>query len=284
MVKTSQNDNGCPFDQPWGRLAEFVRGIDRESDREASRSSLEELITGLGQLVPFDGATLYLSDAVGDLTETLSLGSPVSFLNYLSLGENSGLQGWAAINRQPVLIPVRRNPESSIEGGEYRAIMAIPLVSGDAVRGVINLGSFVAGTYDDRSLFLAELATGYLALHIDNVILKRRNNALCIKLNDSQQEPGPQTAPQDMVSKLHEAAQTAAEVNHEINNPLSVIIGNVQCLVMEKVATTQKSLSRLRRIESAALRISQANRRLGIIRSLIEDEQTIITRTESVVE
>ncbi len=44
----------------------------------------------------------------------------------------------------------------------------------------------------------------------------------------------------------------------------------MQCLVMEKAATNQKALSRMRRIEAAALRIAKANRRLGQIKSLVE--------------
>jgi hypothetical protein len=39
---------------------------------------------------------------------------------------------------------------------------------------------------------------------------------------------------------------------------------------MEKAATNQKALSRMRRIEAAALRIAKANRRLGQIKSLVE--------------
>ncbi len=78
------------------------------------------------------------------------------------------------------------------------------------------------------------------------------------------------TAGPELIGRLHEAAQMAASVNHEINNPLSVIVGNVQCLVMEKAATNQKALSRMRRIEAAALRIAKANRRLGQIKSLVE--------------
>jgi signal transduction histidine kinase len=51
-------------------------------------------------------------------------------------------------------------------------------------------------------------------------------------------------------------------ISHEVNNSLSVIIGNVQCLLMEKESTDDRSLDRLHRIESAAIKIGVVNKRL----------------------
>jgi K+-sensing histidine kinase KdpD len=70
-------------------------------------------------------------------------------------------------------------------------------------------------------------------------------------------------------------------ISHEVNNSLSVIIGNVQCLIMEKVATSDQSRDRLQRIESAAVKINTINKRLLQVPSLTkhgdknQDEITI---------
>ena len=70
-------------------------------------------------------------------------------------------------------------------------------------------------------------------------------------------------------------------ISHEVNNSLSVIIGNVQCLIMEQVATGDQSRDRLQRIESAAVKIGAINKRLLKVPSLMkqgdknQDEVTI---------
>ena len=71
------------------------------------------------------------------------------------------------------------------------------------------------------------------------------------------------------------ASQTVA-INHRINNALAVIIGNLQCLHWEKGVTNRKALSRLRRIEAAALMITTTNEKLQNLTSRTQPQSTTV--------
>lgn len=249
-----------------------IIGLSSPVDTEGPLRDLAvSLVKRLKDLIPFDGATVHLMSATTNrLEELVSVGRRVQFLSYLSLGSGLGLEGWVATNRRPTRIPARKKDVLSEPDGHYRSILSIPLLFGDQVIGVVNLGCFAADVYDDEKLLLAELVAAPLGASMQvlrlNDDLREERQASCHQAN--QEPDSPPTA--NLVVRLREAARLAASVNHEINNPLAVIVGNIQCLVMEKAAVSQKELSRMRRIEAAALRISKANRRLGGICSLVE--------------
>jgi C4-dicarboxylate-specific signal transduction histidine kinase len=63
--------------------------------------------------------------------------------------------------------------------------------------------------------------------------------------------------------ELAAAIGLLTSISREINDPLAVIVGNVQCLLAQRSALDQKGLSRLKRIETSALRISEISRKLA---------------------
>ncbi|HWR83623.1 MAG TPA: hypothetical protein VN285_09990 [Candidatus Deferrimicrobium sp.] len=83
-------------------------------------------------------------------------------------------------------------------------------------------------------------------------------NTKCTNANQVQDQPG-RGIPDEGFTEI---AATMAAINNGINNALSVIVGNIQCLLLEGISSDQKSLSRLRRIEGAALQISTLNRKV----------------------
>ena len=71
--------------------------------------------------------------------------------------------------------------------------------------------------------------------------------------------------------KLAAVVDLAATINHEINNPLAVIVGQVQCLLFEDRRLSDRAVDRLRKVEAAALKIGDVNRRLLNIDSIVTD-------------
>jgi len=235
------------------------------SDKSAS------LLKRLKDLIPFDGATVHLVSRVSRrLEELVSVGRRVQFLSYLSLGSGLGLEGWVAANRRPTRIPLRKKDFLSEPDGHYRSILSIPLLYGEELVGVVNLGCFAADIYDDEKLRMAEMVAGPLGVSLQMLQLDEELNRTRAEVQQHSTGERNVLSGANLMVRLREAARLAASVNHEINNPLAVIVGNIQCLVMEKSAVSQKELSRMRRIEAAALRVSKANRRLSGICSLVE--------------
>lgn len=54
-----------------------------------------------------------------------------------------------------------------------------------------------------------------------------------------------------------------AEVQHRINNPLAVVLGNVQFLLLKSDNLDEKLVKRLKVVEKAALKISEVNQQLS---------------------
>jgi len=61
--------------------------------------------------------------------------------------------------------------------------------------------------------------------------------------------------------------ETAVTVNHEINNPLTAILGNVQLLLMKRRELDDELAAKLQIIETSALKIRDVTQRLLKIRS-----------------
>jgi len=66
--------------------------------------------------------------------------------------------------------------------------------------------------------------------------------------------------------------QLAVSINHEINNPLSVITGNVEYLLFLGKSLDEKTKERLQIIHGESQRIAEINRKLLEIQSLVSDK------------
>ena len=77
-------------------------------------------------------------------------------------------------------------------------------------------------------------------------------------MTESDNEPeNPRTAAQDEVAryrlKLEETADLVARIRHEINNPLTGVLGQAQLLLREDLS--ERSRKRVKTIEDLALRL-----------------------------
>ena len=67
--------------------------------------------------------------------------------------------------------------------------------------------------------------------------------------------------------RLSAIVETAVAVNHEVNNPLTAILGNVQLLLLKRNDLDQDLVARLKTIETSALKIKDVTQRLMRINS-----------------
>lgn len=228
-----------------------------------------QLIQGI---VIFDAATLYLLHRDRDrLEEVAGLGGRVELLSFLSVGAGRGLSGWTAHNRKPLLLSERSSISSFDPDSEYASFLSLPLLAGEELIGVLNLGSGKARAFTDDDVKLLTIVADQLALSIERVNYQKRVKSIRSDLQQAREQLQQVQTKKPVTDRLGEIAPLAAAINHGINNALSVIVGNVQCLLWEKAAADQKSLSRLRRIESAALQISSLNRKVLELRVMVQD-------------
>ncbi len=62
--------------------------------------------------------------------------------------------------------------------------------------------------------------------------------------------------------RLTAVLETAVTVNHEVNNPLQAIIGNIQLLLMKKENLDEGTIDKLKAIEESALKINNVTQKL----------------------
>ncbi|MDX9856322.1 MAG: GAF domain-containing protein [candidate division Zixibacteria bacterium] len=238
-------------------IAAYCRG------KAPTPSTFVEVLKMIKTILPFDGATLYLkNDRADRYDEVASLGERVEPISFLRIGQGKGLTGWAAASKKPVLLADR--PESTDFEGDvlFRSFMSLPLLIDGDVLGVVNLGCRRPKAFEQKDVRLMTVVADQLAISIERQLfqqeIERKNNALAEAHNQLLLAHSQKVA----AEKLRVVLKMAAVINHQINNPLAVIVGNIQCLFAEGEVPNQKVLSRLRRIEAAALHVGAINRKL----------------------
>jgi hypothetical protein len=119
--------------------------------------------------------------------------------------------------------------------------------------GEITLNVLFAGSFKDSELlfsrFRSFLAEMYLPLGYDEI-----TRAFKQLLDDHRQVIKGE--------RIAAILETAVAVNHEINNPLTAILGNTQLILLNKDKLSKDLLAKINIIEKSALRIRQVTQKL----------------------
>lgn len=235
-------------------------------------STYQSVLERLADTVPYDAATLYLQDAESrGYQERALVNSKVELLSFLSVGQGTGLTGFVSATERPLLLSERNKQDSFDPNKDFATILAVPLKSGAGVTGVIALGCRAPRALTEKHVRLMSIVADHLAVCVERREYERtitRQHKELAEAHRRLKEAQERLVAQETLANV---AHLAATVNHEINNPLAIVIGNVQCMLVENAAMTQKAVARLHRIEEAALRISETNRKLIDINQLVSE-------------
>ena len=203
-----------------------------------------------GSILLLDGDELVFRVALGEMAEAIS---PIR----LKLGQ--GIAGWVAQEGRPLLVPrVEEDPRfysqiDQISSFRTRSILCVPLKSRDHVVGVIEVINKNSADFVEDDLYWLTMVASSAAMAIENAQLYEQTQAQVSLLEDANmvlketQEKLVQTA------KLASIGQLSAGVAHEINNPLSIILGFAETI--PKLATLDPVLERpIETIQREALR------------------------------
>jgi len=250
-------------------------------DNQADRATYTAVLELIQPLVPFDAATLFAMDrSRRRLDECATLGQRVEVLGFLRMGLGDGLAGWIAEEGKPIMLSARNETEGFDPEADFATVLGVPLRIADTVIGVLSVGCRKPRALAEKHVRLLSLIADQLAVAME----RRQFEQTLVRQRDELVEAQShlRTMQQQLIAqeRLAGIAALAAEVSHQINNPLAVIVGNVQCLVLEQEGLTQKAVSRLQRIEEAALRIRDVNRKLLHVHTIVADQQPSVAGTE----
>lgn len=174
-------------------------------------------------------------------------------------GEREALQQIEQLE-QTLLVQLRRTWSvkslfMTLDLTEPAGIFSYPLRSKNAVLGVIT-----GIAYGDRSLAIEEEFVSFIS---SMVVLIGRSGTTW-----STEVPTGGAGPEhDDAVRTEAVIETGAALNHEINNPLMAVLGNVQLLLRKTPTLDPDTVAKLTKVQDAAERIRDVTHALVRIKS-----------------
>ena len=237
--------------------SEFARAIASTTDPANLYSSVSEVAV---RLLDAKVARLWVNDPVGGtLRAAGSFGVhrdlEAALLDTVEVRLGTGIPGRVAVGRVPEFITdARHDPRwlnaRFIQALDLHAYVGIPLVAGDTLTGVLSIlfQEQRAFSEDDRARATSLADHVAIAVQIARLYEERRSA--------------------DLQSAVRSLANSIA---HEINNPLTVLIGHLA--LMDGLADPETAM-RVDRMRSAAERLREVVRRLQHLIRLERFEHT----------
>lgn len=243
--------------------AEVLARLARELAGTLDAHRVAELVTrGIVDLLGARGAVVYLLDnESGELRALQSFGGDAAPAEVLRPGE--GTAGRAVAERKIVVTPdVLREPRIELSpalrarviAGGYGAIAAVPLLTHERVIGTITVADRTGREFSADDIQTLQAAADQTALALENARLYESARDSLTRLRDAQ-------AQLVQAAKMSALGQLVSGVAHELNNPLSVVIGYGQLLLGRDLPASAK-----RPVE---LMVSQGDRMAKIVRNLL---------------
>lgn len=226
----------------------------------------------LEELVDFEFAALFIFDeGAQKLNLAASKGHAVDLIQPVSFDMGNGLSAWVAKQKRPILLSELHRGKS-VSKSPVRSFLSIPLLLGERVVGVMNFGHTTAGAFNRHNLQVLTIAAGQLGVIIERSLYFNRLSETNRRLEETNRRL--EATRQALVEKERLAAvgEVAVTVNHEINNPLTVIIGNAELLLKDLGDADSRLISKVQNIVSESKRIAEITRALRRLeRPLTED-------------
>lgn len=245
-------------------VAELMVEIDKQSrNKPASVSTLTAILQRVNDLLGADATSIYQFEPLHQqLTELANVGGRVELVGFLAIGQGQGLSGWAALHKRPLLLKNRSANVAFDPDRDFASFLAAPLPLGSAPFGLIAIGCRKANALDTKDADALLQLLGPISVALERFLFCKRLETATKEIDRLNRQLADSQTQVTLGKQLSNQASHMIGLNHEINEALSVIIGHLQCLAANRAMGNQKDLSRLRRMEEAALRIRSVNQTL----------------------
>ena len=246
-------------------VAEVLARLARELTSTLEVEPIAKLLArGAAELVNARAAGVFLIEPEdGSLRATATYGSDADIMRELIFKSGEGAVGRAIVDRRIVTsadilsdpaIQLAAWVRERIRSSGYRVVVGVPLLTHERVIGALGLGAEPGSTFSREELQTLEALADQAALAFENARLYASARDSLVRLGEKQVQLV-------QAAKMSALGQLVSGVAHELNNPLSVIVGYGQLLLAREVPTAV-----LRPIE---LMVSQADRMAKIVRNLL---------------
>ncbi|MFC1541621.1 histidine kinase dimerization/phospho-acceptor domain-containing protein [Candidatus Latescibacterota bacterium] len=139
--------------------------------------------------------------------------------------------------------------------GIFKSFISMPLLFGDNLFGVFNLGHPEPDYFNEKHRYFLDIIAGQLSGTIERsqieAEINEKNSALALTENKimNQQKQLLEKEKYETLMKI------ASSINHEINNPLTSIIGNIKLLLMKNTDMDEQMEKKLKVVLNESRRI-----------------------------
>jgi len=265
--------NGNKAEEPVSRfwtkinLMAEITAVFRNSmpDNQTYKRALESI----QRVVPFESSVLYLYNPDNaQLIEVTAFGGEIDLSNAVSQTGESDYLKWLISLQKPTLISCSLEKDQHAKTND-NALLIIPLIVENRLIGIALFYDGVENSFRDKDVKLLTIIGDQIASFIERSRAHRELEEKNRELEEAQQRL--KHAQEEIVGaeKLKSVRELAASINHEINNPLSVITGNAEYLLYINKNLEKGVYDRLKIIYNEAIRIADINRRLLEIQDLV---------------
>ncbi|MCD6162455.1 MAG: GAF domain-containing protein [candidate division Zixibacteria bacterium] len=267
MPRKKKVDAVCQLEKELAILYEISTLVQLSPSNE---ETFEKILTLITKVIDYRSASLFLVSMETDqLIEMAKVGRSVNLIDFVKFDMGMGFAGWVAKEKRPVVL---NNLRKNHNNNNMRSFMSIPMIFKDELIGVINFAHDQLNAFSERDMQIVGIIAAETAVTIERMIyeyrLEKKNNKLT-EINEKLQQAQAKLI---QLEKKQTAADMAATLNHEINNPLAIIVGNAQFLLMTMKNSNPSVTKRLKAIDKEASAIAQITEKFRNLDSLVVED------------
>jgi signal transduction histidine kinase len=223
----------------------------------------------LNKTVAYDSATLFIYNSVNDRLEKVYQkgGVVVDLIPEIPFDRGSGISSWMSHQQDPVVLASLQKSRPGKEA-KFNSFLSLPLWANGMMIGVLNMAHNTSNYFTYDNLELYRTLGSQISKVLNSLFLQRELDQKNRQLSHTIEQL--KKAQAELVEKERLAAigEIVVTVNHEINNPLTSIIGLTEILKLScPSASIEKIREALNGILQEAKRIQRVTRKLRDLKS-----------------
>jgi len=228
-------------------LSEISRAI---QEAAVSEDSFETILKMVGGVIDYRSASLFMfSRDNGRLEEICTIGQRVDLIDFVEFEMGMGLSAWVAQKRRPILL---NNLRKSKGGVHTRAFLSVPIVFGDEIIGVINLAHDEPDTFTGRDSEILGIISTLFALLSERLYHKNYETCTRSEIDSLNEQLKNIRVEMTRLESIQGTGDISESLGKKITNPLAIISGNAQFLLMTMKNSSSSIIRRLKAIDKEA--------------------------------
>ena len=264
-------DNDEPVSRFWSKLNLISDVITIMSGHPPVKETLLKVMERINEVIPYTSAILYFYD-INEIKykKEIAVGPEFDPSKLLKTNPSERFSAWVVGVLKPVVLS-NESSDSRLAGTGIGSLIAVPLRIENNPIGLICLTHTETGYFRDHDVKLFSMLAHQISVSRERSIYQQKLEDGYHDLKKAQRML--ELAQQRLINdeRLMAVRELSVSINHEINNPLSVIVGNIQCLLFIEKNLNDKIIERLKRVEAEAMKIADINRRLLKIDELVSE-------------